>query len=255
MTAVTASPTSTQKLANSPSTAPVRFGPAGAAAPARSAVSPGISATHSVWSDIDAAVKEEVSASEACFQARVQAIETWHDGYLDPKAEVELNLKTAEKENATKKLISAIAASPLSADDIRTHFGKSDPATQTIVDWILLGTTVEDLKAARPQTSGSQTKSDPGQWKVLDRAVVKVLSTKGACDRAQVQQSRDDHSGPKEMAWIEKLAENKKAEKELASAILASPFSAQDIRDHFAKSVPQTWAVDLTLRGSAFERR
>jgi hypothetical protein len=250
MAAVTASTTSTQPLANtstqplakSQSAAPAQPGPAGAAAPVKPAVSPGIAAAPSVctaWDDMDSAARDD--------KAPLTLDSIWRDRRLDPTADIALK---PNDEEAEKKLLSAIAASSFSADDIRKHFANSDPATQARVDSILKGTPIEVLQAARLQTSASRTKSDSRQWQALDRAVTNVLAASHAGNA--YLQAKNWHD-PQEVALFQKAAEYEKAEKDLASAILASPFSAGDIRNYVTgDTAATTAAVETALGGNAF---
>ena len=249
MAAVTASTTpqppanpSTQPLAKSQSAAPAQPGPAGAAAPVKPAVSPGIAAAPSVctaWDDIDSAARED--------EAPLTLDSIWRDRRLDPTAGVALK---PQDEEADKKLLSAVAASSFSADDIKKHFANSDPATRAHVDSILKGTPIEALKAARLQTPESRTKSDPRQWQALDQAVSHVLVTSNARNAyLQATNSPDLHT----VEWFQKATACDQAEKELASAILASPFSASDIKNYFTgNSAGTTAAVERALGVNAF---
>jgi hypothetical protein len=151
-----------------------------------------------------------------------------------------------QDEEADERLLSAIAASRLSAVSIQKHFANSDPATQARVDLILKGTTIGGLLTARSQTR-SPTKSDPRQWQALDNAVQKVNDTSKARRDADVSLAATEVSrANKDMA-----AET--AEKELALAILASPFSLKDIRMHFTgNSAGSIAAVNRALGDNAF---
>jgi hypothetical protein len=215
------------------------------------------------WQVLEQAAKKALAAEKALDQAR-GALNSAYVSSADGAVNSVNGLNGAYGEavrnasGADRELVSAILYSPFNADEIQTHFSgvnqshvgpKNEIRTvqnalhQRLSD--ALYTIEGGMRQVASRPPGSPTMSAAAaeaQWLVLQQAAEKVLTAKIACEMAGRVLDVASASGSKEFKTSAEgeygLADRNAsgADRELASAILYSPFSAEEIRTRFGES-------------------